>query len=172
MPLVFSHGSNGPDHLARLFGVDPMLVRAGSTPAIAHGYLQRFVGVSTRWGGGVSTMVPRRGGRVLGTLTLVSDDQVAVLDEREEVPAGSYHREEVEVFARAHSGPLPDWYEAGRACYKATTYLATSPKPCVPAHRDYLEAIAQHLGTWYPSDTVLAQLTEAQTSSYDFDREV
>lgn len=179
MTLVFSHGSNGPSHLAALFDLDPTTVQARSAAAVAHGFQRRFVGVSDRWGGGVSTLVPVRGGVTGGTLTLLTADEVAVMDEREEVPAGSYRRDVIEVYTEMPSTgttppgfPLPDWEECGKACFRAHVYLATGPRPCVPAHRDYLESLATHLTTWFPRERVLEELTAAQTASYDMDSEV
>jgi gamma-glutamylcyclotransferase (GGCT)/AIG2-like uncharacterized protein YtfP len=67
-----------------------------------------YVGLSSKWGGGVATITPRRGDRVPGYLYYVSPSDLASLDRYEGVPR-LYRRKVVTVRLGDGSGRVKAW---------------------------------------------------------------
>jgi gamma-glutamylcyclotransferase (GGCT)/AIG2-like uncharacterized protein YtfP len=123
MALLFSYGSNYPAQLAEHLGRGVETWRA-----YAPGYERVFRGFSTRWGGGVASLLPNPNAETLGHVTRVSADDLRILDAREEVPS-AYFRTEIPVVLA--QGPTEAW-----------TYIARSQTFYAPTKR-YLEAVAE-----------------------------
>ena len=77
-----------------------MRSRCPQSKYVGWGYLNdhrlEYVGMSTRWGGGVATVVPHRGERVPGYLYFVTASDLSSLDRYEGVPR-IYQRKVVTV---------------------------------------------------------------------------
>jgi gamma-glutamylcyclotransferase (GGCT)/AIG2-like uncharacterized protein YtfP len=129
--LLFSYGSNYPRQLSERLGRD-----IDTWGAYADGFERVFRGYSTRWGGGVASLIPTPGARTFGHVTRVDAADLRVLDAREGVP-GAYLRMEIPVVI--DQGPTEAW-----------VYIARSPDFHAPSRR-YLEAVAETISThWEP----------------------
>ena len=131
MSLLFSYGSNYPRQLAERLGHD-----VDTWGAYADGFERVFRGFSTRWGGGVASLIPAPGARTFGHVMRVTPDDLRVLDAREGVP-DAYFRTEIPVVI--DQGPTEAW-----------VYIARSGEFHPPSRR-YLEAVAETISThWEP----------------------
>lgn len=132
--LLFSYGSNFPTRLAERLGHGVETWRA-----YAPGYERVFRGYSTRWGGGVASLLPNPNAETLGHVTRVTAADLRILDAREGVlenETGPYFRTEIPVVI--DQGPT-----------EAQVYIARSNVFYMPT-RAYLEAVAETLGAWSP----------------------
>jgi cation transport regulator ChaC len=133
MALLFSYGSNYPEQLAERLGRN-----VETWPAYTDGFERVFRNYSTRWGGGVASLVPSPDARTLGHVTRVSAEDFRILDAREGVPM-SYLRTEIPVVIT--QGPT-----------EAQVYIARSNEFHRPS-RAYLEAVARTISEhWEPVD--------------------
>ena len=86
---------------------------------------------SERRNGGISTIIPKLGKLVHGILYDISEEDMAVLDERESVPEGLYKREAILVL-----GEDGNWH-------KAETYYVAEPKGPFTPSRVYVETMIE-----------------------------
>ena len=130
--ILFSYGSNYPARLAERLGHGVETWRAS-----APGYERVFRGYSTRWGGGVASLLQSVGAETLGHVTQVTEDDLRVLDAREGVP-NAYTRVVIPVFT--DHGLIDAWAYIARS----TTFYAPT--------QAYLEACAQTISahSWKP----------------------
>jgi len=127
--LLFSYGSNHPAQMAERLGHD-----VATVGAYAPGYVRAFRGFSSRWGGGVATLVKQRGGVVYGLVAPVTKEDLARMDRFEGVASGNYKRMK-----------LPVVLQTGEKA-QAIAYVATSKEFNEPS-REYLEAVARTVRT-------------------------
>ncbi len=135
MALLFSYGSNYPARLAERLGHGVETWRA-----YAPGYERVFRGYSTRWGGGVASILPNPGAQTLGHVTRVTSADLRVLDAREGVP-DAYLRVEIPVVI--DQGPTEAW-----------VYISRSSEFTPPSRR-YLEAVAETINTHWAGDEAI-----------------
>jgi gamma-glutamylcyclotransferase (GGCT)/AIG2-like uncharacterized protein YtfP len=116
--LYFAYGSNlhPPQMRARCPDCEPL------QPAVLEGYRLAFRGRSTRWGGGVATVLPAPGARVHGLLYRLIPADLASLDDFEGYPT-VYDHLRVTVTARDGSPQ------------EALTYRKRSGEPLAPSLR-------------------------------------
>jgi len=127
----FAYGSNLNQRqmLARCPDSKPMFT--ASLP----NYKLVFVGWSRRWRGGVASIRPFRGEKVLGAIYEVSDRDLRRLDSYEGYPR-SYSRLNVTVF-NEDGEPI-----------KAITYIKSGQSEEVPPSKEYLTLIQQGYRDW------------------------
>lgn len=125
LDVYFAYGSN----LDRA----QMRARCPESKYVGWGYLNgyrlEYVGLSSRWGGGVATVTPRPGERVPGYLYFVTPRDLASLDRYEGVPR-IYQRKVVTVKLGQQPGNT-----------KAYTYHRTDGAAARPPSRSYLKII-------------------------------
>lgn len=151
--LVFCYGTNGPDHLAGLLGISKNEAFVRSCPAVLHGHRRRFVGMSSKWGGGVATLAEAPGKAVHGSLFAMDPAWWAALDAREE-HGKTYAKTMVEAHVEAGSVPPsfaePARGEGGLTVFRASAYVVKDGSALdVPPSPAYLGAIRAHLATWW-----------------------
>ncbi len=124
----FAYGSNlnRKQMLERCPDSKPMFV------ATLHNYKLVFVGWSRRWRGGVASIKPFRGERVLGAIYEVSEECLRRLDKYE----SSYNRMNVRVFD-----------EDGEPI-EAITYIKTGQSEETQPSKGYLAVIQQGYRDW------------------------
>ena len=98
-------------------------------------YKLGFVGWSRQWRGGVATIRPFRGEKVLGALYEISDRDLRRLDGYEGYP-GNYNRLNVNVFN-----------EDGESV-QAMTYIKAGQSEETPPSAEYLSVIQQGYRDW------------------------
>ncbi len=103
--------------------------------ATLHNYKLLFVGWSRQWRGGVASIRPFRGERVLGAIYEVSDRDLRRLDSYEGYPR-SYNRLNVTVFDE-DGEPIP-----------ATTYIQAGQAEETQPSPEYLSVIQQGYRDW------------------------
>jgi len=86
---------------------------------------------SKRRNGGISTIIPKYGELVHGILYNVSEEDIAVLDEREGIPQGWYTRDSLLVL-----GEDGEWY-------KADLYQVVEPEGPFTPSREYVETMIE-----------------------------
>jgi len=94
-----------------------------------------FVGWSRQWRGGVATIKPLRGEKVLGGIYEVSERDLRRLDKYEGYP-GSYHRLNVTV------------YDEDGKPVGAVTYIKSGQLEEIQPSREYLAIIQQGYRDW------------------------
>jgi hypothetical protein len=134
MPTLFSYGSNNMDQLAARLGhtVD-------GTAAFVEGWQRVFRGHSTRWGGGVATLVKKDAGVTYGYVASVSSYDLDILDEYEGVASGRYRRKNMKVRVG------PSFTAAPR---QAVVYVSSSRAFGAPTAA-YLKAVAKTVGEFW-----------------------
>ena len=127
----FAYGSNlnRKQMLERCPDSQPMFV------ATLHNYKLVFVGWSRQWRGGVASIKPFRGERVLGAIYEVSDRDLRRLDSYEGYP-GNYTRFNITVFD-----------EDGEPI-KAITYIKSGQLEETQPSTEYLSLIQQGCRDW------------------------
>lgn len=126
MPVyLFSYGSNHPAQLAKRLG-HPIL----TLPAYAPGWQRVFRGMSRTWGGGVASLVKKRGATTYGLALRVRPADLETLDWYEGVPF-AYQRRQIELVV-------------GDERKKALAYIARSKERNAPT-RAYLASVAKTL---------------------------
>jgi len=103
--------------------------------ATLHNYKLVFAGWSRQWRGGVASIKPFRGERVLGAIYEVSDRDLRQLDSYEGYP-GNYNRLNITVLD-----------EDGEAI-KATTYIKSGQLEETQPSKKYLYLIQQGYRDW------------------------
>jgi gamma-glutamylcyclotransferase (GGCT)/AIG2-like uncharacterized protein YtfP len=103
--------------------------------ATLRNYKLVFVGWSRQWRGGVASIKPFRGERVLGALYELSDRDLRRLDSYEGYP-GSYNRLKVTVFD-----------EDGESV-EAITYIKSEQAEEIQPSKEYLSIIQQGCRDW------------------------
>ena len=103
--------------------------------ATLRNYKLVFVGWSRQWRGGVASIKPFRGERVLGVLYELSDRDLRRLDSYEGYP-GSYNRLKVTVFD-----------EDGESV-EAITYIKSEQAEEIQPSKEYLSIIQQGCRDW------------------------
>ena len=103
--------------------------------ATLRNYKLVFVGWSRQWRGGVTSIKPFRGERVLGALYELSDRDLRRLDSYEGYP-GSYNRLKVTVFD-----------EDGESV-EAITYIKSEQAEEIQPSKEYLSIIQQGCRDW------------------------
>lgn len=140
---LFSYGSNSPSRLQSRLGHELDEVKAAYAPE----YKRAFRGFSRTWGGGVATLIPRRGATTYGYIARVSDEDLRALDRFEGVAAGVYKRDKITVETK--TGPV-----------SAVVYLHTSRQFNEPT-RDYLNAIVDTIRAfWFNKDGSTVQVSD------------
>jgi hypothetical protein len=135
---LFCYGSNSPQQLAERLG-HPVQAFA----AWAEGWQRQFSGWSRGWGGSVATLVKKRGATTYGALALVNwNDIEGALDRYEGYPS-VYDRQLIKVHC-------PDVKERGTV--DAIAYLHVGIPAQGPPSRDYLDAVAQTISTFWSGD--------------------
>lgn len=94
-----------------------------------------FAGWSRKWGGGVASIRPHRGDKVLGAIYEISDRCLRILDRYEDCP-GTYERLNVTVFT-----DLGD-------PFAAVTYILAKQSEESRPSRDYLATIQEGYRDW------------------------
>ena len=136
MALLFSYGSNYPARLAERLGHG-----VETWKAYAPGYERVFRGYSTRWGGGVASLLLNPNENTRGHVTRVTAADLRILDAREGVP-DAYVRVEIPVVI--DQGPT-----------EAQVYIARSSVFHPPTRR-YLEAVVETIQThWYDPQNLI-----------------
>ena len=103
--------------------------------ATLRNYKLVFVGWSRQWRGGVTSIKPFRGERVLGALYELSDRDLRRLDSYEGYP-GSYNRLKVTVFD-----------EDGESV-EAITYIKSEQAEEIQPSKEYLSLVQQGYRDW------------------------
>ena len=103
--------------------------------ATLRNYKLVFVGWSRQWRGGVASIKPFRGERVLGALYELSDRDLRRLDSYEGYP-GSYNRLKVTVFD-----------EDGESV-EAITYIKSEQAEEIQPSKEYLSLVQQGYRDW------------------------
>jgi hypothetical protein len=129
--LLFSYGSNGKHQLSVRLGR-----KVEVFPAYAEGWRRVFRGHSSKWGGGVASLIRRQGVTTYGNVSSVGPQDIQVLDAYEGVSSGKYARKRIQVVANLGDG----W----KVC-DAWAYLSTSRQQNDPSDV-YLAAVAQNVG--------------------------
>ncbi len=127
----FAYGSNlnKKQMLERCPDSKPLFV------ATLRNYKLVFVGWSRQWRGGITSIKPFRGERVLGALYELSDRDLRRLDSYEGYP-GSYNRLKVTVFD-----------EDGESV-EAITYIKSEQAEEIQPSKEYLSIIQQGYRDW------------------------
>ncbi len=127
----FAYGSNlnKKQMLERCPDSKPMFI------VTLHNYKLVFVGWSRQWRGGVASIKPFRGERVLGAIYEVSDRDLRRLDSYEGYP-GNYTRFNITVFD-----------EDGEPI-KAITYIKSGQLEETQPSKEYLSLIQQGCRDW------------------------
>ena len=127
----FAYGSNlnKKQMLERCPASQPMFI------ATLHNYKLVFVGWSRQWRGGVASIKPFRGERVLGAIYEVSDRDLRRLDSYEGYP-GNYTKFNITVFD-----------EDGEPI-KAITYIKSGQLEETQPSTEYLSLIQQGCRDW------------------------
>jgi cation transport regulator ChaC len=119
LTYLFSYGSNHPGQLAERLR-HPVL----TLPAYAPGWQRVFRGMSRTWGGGVASLVKKRGATTYGLAIRVTPADLETLDRYEGVPF-AYQRKTIELVigderkraiayiarSRTHNPPTPAYLE-------------------------------------------------------------
>jgi gamma-glutamylcyclotransferase len=100
-----------------------------------HHYKLVFKGWSRKWRGGVATIQPFRGERVLGAIYELSEDDMRRLDKYEDCPA---------TYSRFKVGVNKDFGEL----IEAETYIRSGRADEAPPSREYLAVIQQGYRDW------------------------
>ncbi len=103
--------------------------------ATLHNYKLVFVGWSRQWRGGVVSIKPFRGERVLGGVYEISERDLNRLDKYEGYP-GNYNRLKVTVF------------DEGGKPTEAITYIKAGQLEETPPSKEYLAIIQQGYRDW------------------------
>ena len=103
--------------------------------ATLHNYKLVFVGWDRKWRGGVASIKPFRGERVLGDIYEISESDLRRLDKFEGYPS-SYHRLNITVFD-----------EDGEPI-EAVTYIKSGQLEETPPSQQYLAVIQQGYRDW------------------------
>jgi len=103
--------------------------------ATLHNYKLVFVGWSRQWRGGIASIKPFRGERILGAIYEISERDLRRLDKYEGYP-GSYHRFKVTVF-NEDGEPI-----------EAITYIKSGQLEETPPGKEYLAVIQQGYRDW------------------------
>jgi len=148
MPLYFAFGSN-----LELAQMDRRCPTARLVDrAVVRGYRLGFPRYCPTWYGGVASIEPADGHRVEGAVYDVSDAELGVLDEYEDVEGGDYRRETRQVLAETH-GPLDVW-----------TYIANpDPEGPTPPSRVYRDALVRGANDHGLSADYIAMLRQLPT---------
>jgi len=127
----FAYGSNlnKKQMLERCPDSKPMFI------VTLHNYKLVFVGWSRQWRGGVASIKPFRGERVLGAIYEVSDRDLRRLDSYEGYP-GNYTRFNITVF-NEDGEPI-----------KAITYIKSGQLEETQPSKEYLSLIQQGCRDW------------------------
>ncbi len=127
----FAYGSNlnKEQMLERCPDSKPLFV------ATLRNYKLVFVGWSRQWRGGITSIKPFRGERVLGALYELSDRDLRRLDSYEGYP-GNYNRLKVTVFDE-DSEPV-----------EAITYIKSQQSEETQPSKDYLSLVQQGYRDW------------------------
>ncbi len=132
--LLFSYGSNNPRQLTERIGATD-----GMVGAYASGHKRVFRGWSTRWGGGVASLVKDANRPAYGYAAEITTKQLSQMDRFEGVGLGKYDRKEIDVI-------IPDLSED--ETYRAIAYVSTSHEFNQPS-QDYLEAVAKTISAFW-----------------------
>jgi gamma-glutamylcyclotransferase len=100
-----------------------------------HHYKLAFSGWSRKWRGGVATIQPFRGERVLGAIYELSEEDMRRLDKYEDCPAS---------YSRINIGVNDDF----GGLIEAVTYARTGRADEAAPSRDYLAVIQQGYRDW------------------------
>ena len=103
--------------------------------ATLHNYKLVFVGWSRQWRGGIASIKPFRGERILGAIYEISERDLRRLDKYEGYP-GNYHRFKVTVF-NEDGEPI-----------EAITYIKSGQLEETPPGKEYLAVIQQGYRDW------------------------
>lgn len=140
MPYYFAYGSNSVHQLGERLG---LTTPPKAYPALLRDYTRIFAGYGRRWGGGVATILPERGGTVYGTVVCLDEDQFRRLDTFEHTDSkdphshrGYYRRERVRIRVYHTARPRPCW---------AYTYILNTPVTTHTPTEDYLAACYRNL---------------------------
>ncbi len=139
MPLLFCYGSNNPAQLAARIGVSRAIYAAYSPS-----YKRVFRGWSNKWQGGVATLTPSLTRPAYGYVASVTSADLAKLDVFEGVQSGHYERVLIDVTVFKYKG-IPE------SSQRAIAYIKYSDDFNRPS-REYLEAIAKTIGTFWQID--------------------
>ena len=160
---VFCYGSNGIEQLRERCENASLAAR----PAVLEGYERIFAGFSSRWEGGVASVVPAQpAARVLGSVVELTQTELEKLDvfedvdsERPESREGMYRRVPVVVrtWARMTGVVLPstggaekqDVFPAGRE-EQAVVYVKNDLEWVQKPSERYLRACASNIGQFWP----------------------
>lgn len=144
---MFSYGSNGLKQLrARVRNKNLTAVKALLPDAE-----RSFGGWSDRWGGGVATVVPRRGKQVQGSLAFLTAAELAALDTFERTDPkdpystnGVYRRQDVTVL-------VGDKLQTPQ---EAVVYVMTDAPWHAPPSRPYLEACYTNVADFWQNPSI------------------
>ncbi|RJR10580.1 hypothetical protein C4588_02990 [Candidatus Parcubacteria bacterium] len=75
MPWFFSYAEFGPEGLSKLLQKAPFC----SLPAVVANHQVIFRGKSRKWGGGHSTIEPKKGNRVFGAAHLITSEELELI---------------------------------------------------------------------------------------------
>lgn len=134
MTYLFCYGSNGPKQLEERLGYKPVL-RA----AYAQGYRRYFRGWSTKWQGGVATLLKEKG-QTFGLVAEVDSEDLDRLDIFEGVRSGNYKRAKIDVMVADDNGNFKK--------KKCVVYLSKS-KEFNPPTKKYLQAVLKTISTFW-----------------------
>ena len=141
MPLLFCYGSNNPSQLAERIGAHRPIYAA-----VAPLYKRVFRGWSSKWGGGVATLVPSRSRPAYGFVAKVTSADLDKMDVFEGVQSGIYERVSIPVTVYGYEGEP-------KHTYKAIAYIRVSGD-FNPPSRAYLEAIVKTIGAFWQIDDI------------------
>ena len=100
-----------------------------------HHYKLVFVGWSRKWRGGVASIKPFRGEKVIGAIYEISEDDLRRLDKYEGAP---------DLYTRVKVGVNNDFGEL----IEAVTYVKAGPVEETEPSKEYLSAIQQGYRDW------------------------
>lgn len=125
---IFSYGSNSKKQLLERLGAD---VKPKS--AYLENYVRIFAGESKRWNGGVASVHPKKGSKVYGAVSRLTEEQLSVLDTYE----GGYTRRKKQI--KINNDP------ANPETVKAWVYIKNDPTHIKMPSLAYMRAIRRTL---------------------------
>jgi hypothetical protein len=159
---LFSYGSNNPKQLEERLNKKITTI----IPAYYTNHILAFGSISINWLGGVATMIPSRNNNssnstnltikdnVFGYLTLLSKDDLVILDVFEGVKIGKYIRKEIKVKKIDNSTVLAYAYFLTPQVFKWKR----------PPSQAYLEAIYKTQSIFWKKQFIVINITRADTS--------
>ena len=143
---IFCYGSNSNAQLRERVQNDSLV----SYPSVLHGYHRFFAGNSIAWGGGgVASVVPKPGGRCMGTVVYLSSQEIERLDRFEGIREGNDPFSE-DSTANVYRRQWVDVTINDSDVIKAIAYIRNrSDWEDYPSDK-YLSACYRHLSEFWP----------------------